>query len=91
MWCYLKEKIHVIIERNVPWRELNGRGRPVWMTKEVMMAIRKKKRLWKKVKSITTEYIEADKRAKKLIRNAKRKLEKRLARMAETTGPFTPT
>ncbi len=46
-----------------------------------MTAIRKKKRLWKKVKGKdpTLEYVEADKRAKKQIRNAKRKFEKKPA------------
>ncbi len=44
------------------------------MSKEVTVAIRKKKRLCKKVKgkTITQEYVEAEKKEKKLIRNAKR-------------------
>jgi hypothetical protein len=80
-WEVLKGRIHATIENNVPWKEINGRGRPVWMTKEVMAAIRRKKRLWKKTKgkTVTPEYREADKRAKNLIRKAKRRFEKRLA------------
>jgi hypothetical protein len=41
----MKGKIHVTIKRNVPWKEINARGRPSWMTKEVMAAIKKKKAL----------------------------------------------
>jgi hypothetical protein len=42
MWEILKGKIHAMIKNNVPWKEINGRGRPVWMTKEVMAALRRK-------------------------------------------------
>ncbi len=71
MWEGFKKKIQDTIDKNVPWREINGRGRPTQMSKEVTVAIRKKKRLFKKVKgnSITQEYVEAEKKAKKLIRN----------------------
>ncbi len=46
-----------------------------------MAAVRRKKRLWRKAKrgACMEEYCDADKEVKKLIRNAKRKFEKRLA------------
>jgi hypothetical protein len=69
------------VDRNVPWREVKNKGRAAWMTREIMRAIRRKKRLWRKVKggNITEEYREADRKVKKLNRNSKRRFEKRLA------------
>jgi hypothetical protein len=80
-WSRFKTKITDSVKRNVPTRKVNNRGRPVWMTREIMSAVRRKKLLWARVKGgvITEEYREADKAVKKMIRNAKRKFEKRLA------------
>jgi hypothetical protein len=46
-----------------------------------LAAIRRKKRLWKTVKgkAITEEYRVVDRRVKKMIRNAKSRMEKQLA------------
>ncbi len=81
MWTTFKEHIQAATNRNVPWRTIHCRGRAVWMTREIMRAIRRKKRLWKKVKgkAMTGEYREADKKVRNLIRNAKRRFEKKLA------------
>jgi hypothetical protein len=81
MWKKLTEKMSEVTEKNVPWREVHAKGRAAWMTREIMRAIRRKKRLWKKVKggTITEEYRDADKKVKKLIRNSKRRFEKKLA------------
>ena len=51
------------------------------MSQEILRAIRKKKRLWKqnKHKADKREYIEQEKKTRNLIRNAKRRFEKRLA------------
>ncbi len=80
-WSRFKAKIADSVRRNVPTRKVNNRGRPVWMTREIMAAVRRKKLLWEKVKGgmATDEYREADKAVKKMIRSAKRKLEKKLA------------
>jgi len=57
------------------------RGRPCWMNREILATIRRKKRLWRQVRGggLTEEYREADKKVKNLIRNAKRRFEKKLA------------
>jgi hypothetical protein len=58
-------------------------NKPVWITREVTKAIRKKRRLWKKARCGQEEmakYREAEKQAAKKIRNAKRNFEKKLAR-----------
>ncbi len=50
------------------------------MTREIMAAVRRKKRLWRKAKRGTCveEYCDADREVKKMIRNAKKKFKKRL-------------
>ncbi len=51
------------------------------MSRDILRAIRKKKRVWKKIKNgqITPKYWQIEKEVKNMIRNAKRKFEKRLA------------
>jgi hypothetical protein len=51
------------------------------MTKDIMAAVRRKKRLWKKAKNGANmdEYKEADITVKRMIRNAKRRFEKKLS------------
>jgi hypothetical protein len=60
------------------------------MTTEILQLIRKKKRLWKRAKhgQAVAEYEEVAKQVNTKIRNAKRKLEKKLAR--EQTGNKKP-
>ncbi len=57
-WNRFKTKIADSVKRNMPTRKVNNRGRPVWMTREIMAAVRRKKLLWAKVKGgvITEEY-----------------------------------
>jgi len=56
-------------------------GRPAWMNREILLEIKRKKRLWQRTKNggITDEYRAAENRVKKLIRKEKRKFEKELA------------
>jgi hypothetical protein len=53
IWGCSKGKVHTVhqaSDKNVPWKELKGRERPVWMQPEVIIVIRRKKKLWPKVK-----------------------------------------
>ncbi len=81
MWTVLKRKVEATVKKNVPLRMEACRGRPCWMNREILAAIRRKKRLWRQVRGggLTEEYREADKKVKNLIRNAKRHFEKKLA------------
>jgi hypothetical protein len=81
MWTVLKRKVEATVKKNVPLRMEACRGRPCWMSREILAAIRRKKRLWRQVRGggLTEEYREADKRVENLIRNAKRRFEKKLA------------
>ena len=81
MWEKFKKKISKTVKKNVPTRLVSSRGRPVWMSSEIMAAIKRKKRLWRRDRGrgISEEYKEMEKSVKNMIRNAKRKYEKKLA------------
>jgi hypothetical protein len=73
--------VESLIEDHVPVRRKRNSNRPAWMTQEILRAIRKKKRVWKTIRGgpVTDEYRQAEKRVRNLIRNSKRKFEKKLA------------
>jgi hypothetical protein len=60
------------------------------MTREILRAVRRKRRLWQKERSsnISAEYQEMERKVRNLIRNAKRSLERKLAR--ENSGNSKP-
>jgi len=80
-WQILKQKVHSLIEKYVPMRRRRNKARPPWLSQQILRAVRRKKRLWKKAKTGTgtAEYKHAEKELKNMIRNAKRKFEKKLA------------
>jgi hypothetical protein len=67
MWERFKKKISKTVKKNVLTRLVSSRGRPVWMASDIMAAIKKKKRLWRKDRGrgISKEYKEMEKRVKK--------------------------
>jgi hypothetical protein len=79
MWALFRKEVESEVKKNVPVRKERKGGRAAWMTREIMAAVRRKKRLWRKAKrrACMEEYCDADKEVKKLIRNAKRKFETR--------------
>ena len=80
-WLEVKRKVNQLVEDYVPLRRLRNNNRPIWMRQEILRAIRKKKKLWKrdKFKEDQTEYKEQEKKTRNLIRRAKRKFEKNLS------------
>jgi hypothetical protein len=50
MWSILRRKVGKTVHKHVPTRTVRGRGRPAWLTKEIIAAVRRKQRLWKKAK-----------------------------------------
>jgi hypothetical protein len=74
-WGLLKNRLHALIEKHVPPRRRRNHNRPPWLTREVLRAIRKKKRLWREAKQgqKKEEYKQAEKHVRNMIRNAKRK------------------
>ena len=79
------------MKKHVPVRKVKAGGKPAWLTRPIMAAIRKKKKVWEEAKQGgSMEAFKAeDKRVKKLIRTAKRNMEKRLAEGGEgNSRPF---
>jgi hypothetical protein len=80
-WRIFKEKIEKATEECEPVCRKRNINRPPWMTQEIIRAIRKKKRLWArdKVRENKDKYKQQEKITRNLIRNAKRRFEKKLA------------
>jgi hypothetical protein len=75
---------------HVPLKPRGARGRPPWMTREILRETRRKRRLWNTAKhgENVDAYKQTEKKVRNLIRNAKRKLERKLA--AENGGNSKP-
>ena len=85
MWVEIRDKIKEAMNLCIPWKNVNGRKKPVWMTRNILNQISKKKKLWKKFKESRTEkdrkaYKKVECGVKKVIRNAKNNYEKKLAK-----------
>ena len=80
-WTTIKIKLSEAVESFVPSKTRRDPKNPPWLTREILQKIRKKRRLWKKAKwgEATEEYKKAEKEVSNMIRNAKRRMEKRLA------------
>ncbi len=80
-WRELAGIVAKLVEKHVPQRRKRNKNKPAWMTREILRAVRKKKSMWKAVRNsrIMDEYKQVEKEVKNLIRNAKRKFEKKLA------------
>ena len=84
-WTALKEVLHKTVEEHVPKRRRRNHDRPGWLSQEVVREIRKKKKQWKAAKQgvDVEKYKETEKKVRNLIRNAKRKFEKKLSQGGE--------
>jgi hypothetical protein len=78
----LRNRLHGLIEKHVPARRRRNHNRPPWLSRDILRAIRRKKRLWRHAKQgqKVEEYREAEKQVKNMIRNAKRKFERDIAK-----------
>ena len=85
MWTLLKGKINTAVEDFIPFKLRRSSHRPLWMNKNIMRIIRKKRRLWNHYKT-TKDYLDyqnymlVQKSVTKTIRDAKRKLERKIAK-----------
>ena len=80
-WEFLKQAIRRTTAELVPLRRMRNNNRPGWLNQEILRAIRRKKRLWGRVKrgEAVQDYEQEERRVRNLIRNAKRKFERKLA------------
>jgi hypothetical protein len=74
-WEIFAKKIQDATEKCVPVRRRRNVNRPPWMSQEILRAIRKRKRMWAKVKGKAdqSEYKAQEKITRNLIHNAKKK------------------
>jgi hypothetical protein len=82
-WEVFSGKKAELVEENVPVRPCRMPNRPVWMNWEVLRAVRRKRKLWERARcgrKEMTKYKRAEKQAARMIRNAKRNFEMKLAR-----------
>jgi hypothetical protein len=79
MWAMLRSKVNNAVKKNI--REVQSIKRPTWLSQEIMAATVIKQRLWRSARKGKNEgeYEAAEKEVKRLIKNAKRNFEKRLA------------
>jgi Reverse transcriptase (RNA-dependent DNA polymerase)/Endonuclease-reverse transcriptase len=89
-WTTFRGKIEEAVDAHVPLKPRGTSGRPPWMSREILREVRKKRRLWSAAKhgENVGAYKETEKRVRNMIRNAKRKLERKLA--AENGGNSKP-
>ena len=80
-WELLKNKIQEAVDKHVPARRTRNQNRPAWLSQDILGAIRRKKRLWKKAKvgDSVEEYKKEEKRVRNMIRKAKKNFEKKIA------------
>ena len=86
-WDVFKQILETEIDRCVPKKLRRSACRPLWMTKNILRLIRKKRRLWRwytryggKDYSSFMEFRNAQKEVTKAVRNAKRNFERKLAK-----------
>ena len=93
-WSKVKEDLMDMVSTSVPMRPRRHPNRPPWMNQQILREIRRRKRMCKNSKD-SGKYEEQSRLVKKMIRTAKRKLERRLADGGgggggwATTGPST--
>ncbi len=77
-WGKSREKVESLVATFELKRRRRNHNRPKWMTREILRAIRRKKRMWKTVRgnNIQNEYQELEKSVKNMIQ---RKFVKKLA------------
>lgn len=90
-WKYLKSCLNNVVEKYVPTKKVKVKGRPIWMTREIIRLKRKVSRAYKKMKrtgavSDVHTYKEESKKVKKEIRKSKRRIEKNISKLDGNAG-----
>ena len=83
-WRILKDELELATGKFVPFSTVKNQDEPKWLNREIIRAIRRKKRAWKIYKLYNTaesrdRYAELVKEVTKKIRSAKRGMEKKMA------------
>ena len=89
MWVKIRDTIKEAMDCCIPWKVAKGGSRPIWMTKNILNLISRKKKLWKvyresRAESDKNAYKNAEKKVKKYVKNAKNNYEKKIAKEGKT-------
>ena len=90
-WEILKGSLLAAVDKHVPQKPRRNGNKTIWMTRDIIRALRRKRRIWRKEKDRieSQEYRDAEKKVRNLIRNAKRAYERKLAKEAkDNSRPF---
>jgi hypothetical protein len=89
-WKQFRDKIDDLVEKHIPMKPRGWPGRLPWMTREILRAVRRKRRIWEKEegRNISQQYKDTERKVRNLIRNAKRNPERKLA--TEKNGNSKP-
>ena len=84
-WLLFKNKLTESMIDCIPMKTRRSNNKPLWMKPNVLRLIRKKRRLWKHYKTTSDhheyqEYLKCQRSVAKIIRAAKRKFERKLAK-----------
>jgi hypothetical protein len=73
-WSLFRNRLQRLVEKHVPPRRLRNHNRPPWLSREILREIQRKKRLWRHAKQgqKAYEYRDADRKVKRMIKNAKK-------------------
>ena len=87
-WDRFSNILNRAVEDNVPTKPARKRGKPLWMQRNIMRIIRRKRRLWSHYKDTKDHqdyqaYKQAEAGVKKAVRNAKKQFEKKLSKDAK--------
>ena len=93
-WKLIQDKIFSVVDSCIPKKRRRINNKPLWMNRNIMITIRKKRRLWKWFCNTHdgkdyNAYTKTRDEVNKAIKKAKRNLEKRLAKDAKSNPkPF---
>ena len=84
VWTFFKETIHKGMSTFVPFKTRRDNRSPPWYNKRIKNMVRKKQKLWDKYRQLHTQesfsnYKLVEKKCKKAIASAKKRLEKNIA------------
>ena len=86
-WEVFKDKMEKAQDAAIPKKMRRTGSRPIWMTKNVMRVIRKKRRLWKNYKeSKDYEEYKAYKAVEKEVKDSVRKAKKNLVKLSQANS-----
>ena len=92
-WNYFTSIVNRSIENNVPLTKNLNRNQPVWMTRDLLRKVRKKRRVWKQYKLTGAprhydNYKELELSVKKSVKNAKKNYERKIANNSKDNRAF---